>query len=73
MRSIEDLLRWYKNKDVVPTLKVIQKKMIAFSHIKFLDILKLGRTLPNLTDVCLHKSTDAKFYLFTEGDEDLLH
>ena len=35
-------------------------------------MLKLGCTLPNLTNICLHKSTDANFYLFTEGDKDLL-
>ena len=35
-------------------------------------MLKLGGTLPNLANICLHKSTDAKFYPFTEGDEDLL-
>ena len=35
-------------------------------------MLKLGCTLPNLANNCLHKSTDAKFYTFTEGDKDLL-
>ena len=30
-------------------------------------MLKLGCTLPN---ICLHNSTDAKFYPFTEGDKD---
>ena len=35
-------------------------------------MLKLGCTLPNLANICLHKSTDAKFYPFTEGDKDLL-
>ena len=34
-------------------------------------MLKLGCTLPNLANVCLHKSTDAKLYPFTEGDKDL--
>ena len=33
---------------------------------------KLGCTLPDLANICLHKSTDAKFYPFTEGDKDLL-
>ena len=28
--------------------------------------------VPNLANICLHKSTDAKFYPFTEGDKDLL-
>ena len=35
-------------------------------------MLKLGCTLPNLANICLHQSTDAKFYPFTEGDQDLL-
>ena len=35
-------------------------------------MLKLGCTLPNLANICLHKSTDAKLNTFTEGDEDLL-
>ena len=34
-------------------------------------MLKLVCTLPNLANICLHKS-DAKFYPFTEGDKDLL-
>ena len=35
-------------------------------------MLKLGCTLPNQANICLHKPTDAKCYLFTEGDEVLL-
>ena len=35
-------------------------------------MLKLGCTLPNLEYICLHKSTDAKFFSFTEGDKELL-
>ena len=34
-------------------------------------MLKLGRTLPNLANICLNKSTHAKFYPFTEGDKNL--
>ena len=34
-------------------------------------MLKLGCTLPNLANICLHKSTDAKFYRLTEADRDL--
>ena len=48
------------------------QKVIAFYHDKNIDMLKLGCTLPNLANICLHKSTDAKFYPFKEGDEDLL-
>ena len=35
-------------------------------------MLKLGCTLPNLANNCLHKSTSAKVYPFTETDKDLL-
>ena len=48
------------------------QKMIEFYHNKRIDMLKLGCTLPNLANVCLHKSTDSKFYPFTESDKDLL-
>ena len=71
MQTFKDFLRWYNNKDVVPTLEAMQK-MIAFYHNKGIDMLKLGCTLPNLANICLHKSTRAKFYPFTENDKDLL-
>ena len=48
------------------------QKMVDFYHDKGIDILKLGFALPNLAKFCLHKSTTAKFYPFTESDEDLL-
>ena len=71
MCTFEDFLRWYNNKDVVPTLEAMQK-MVAFCHNKGIDMLKLGCTIPNLANICLHKSTSAKFYPFTESDKDLL-
>ena len=71
MSSFKDFLRWYNKKDVVPTLEAMQK-MIVFYHDKDIDMLKLGYTLPNLANICLHKSTDAKFNPFTEGDKDIL-
>ena len=46
--------------------------MVAFYHDKDIDRLKLGGTLLNLANICQHKSTDAKFYTFTEGDRSLL-
>ena len=55
----------------MPTSEAMQK-MIAFYHDKDIDMLKLGCTLPNLANICLHKSTNAKFYPFTEADKDLL-
>ena len=71
MSSSNDFLHWYNNKDVVPTFEARQK-LIAFSHDKDIDMLKPGCTLPNLANICLHKSTHAKFYPFTDGDKDLL-
>ena len=70
MSSFNDFMRWYNNKDVVPTFEAMQK-MIPFFHDKDIDMLKLGCTLPNLANICLHQSTDATFYPFTEGDKDL--
>ena len=46
--------------------------MIEFYRNKGIDMLKLGCTLPNLANICLHKSTDSKFYPFTESGKDLL-
>ena len=71
MNSFKDFLRWYNNKDVVSALEAMEK-MIAFYHEKDIDMLKLGCSLPNLANICLQNSTDAKFYPFTEGDKDLL-
>ena len=71
MQFFSGFLKWYNNKDVVPTLEAMQK-MIEFHHNKGIDMLKLGSTLPNLVDNCLHKSTDSKFYTFTESDKDLI-
>ena len=71
MCTFNDFLRWYNNKDVVPTLETMQK-MLASYHKKGIDMLKLGCTLPNLANICLHNSTHAKYYPFTETDKDLL-
>ena len=48
------------------------QKMLAFYHTKGIDMLKLGCTLPNLANICLHKSTGATFYPLSETDKDLL-
>ena len=71
MKCFKDFLMWYNNKDVVPALEAMQK-MIKFYHQKEIDMLKLGCTLPSLANIFLHKSTDSKFYTFTESDKDLL-
>ena len=71
MQYFSDFLKWCNNKDVVPTLEAMQKK-IEFYHTKGIDMLKPGCTLPNLANICLHKSTDSNFYPVTESDNDLL-
>ena len=71
MSSFKDFLRWYNKKDVVPTLEAMQK-MIAFYHDKDMDMLNLGCTLTNLVNICIYKSTDAKFYPLLEGEKDIL-
>ena len=37
MSSIKNFLRWYNNKDVVPSLKAMQK-MIDFYHDEHIDV-----------------------------------
>ena len=71
MHNFSDFHKWYNNKDVNPTLEAMQK-MIEFYHNKGTYMLKLGPTLPSLASICLHKSTDSKFYLSTQSDKDLL-
>ena len=70
MTVFKDFLKWYNNKDVVPTLGAMQK-LIQFYDNKGIDMLKLRGTLPNLANICLHKSTNYKFYPFCESDKDL--
>ena len=62
MRNFSGFLKWYKKKDVVPTLEAMQK-LIDIYHNQEIDMLKLGCTLANLANICLHKSTDSYFYL----------
>ena len=42
--------------------------MVQFYHQKENDMLNFGCTLPNLANICLHKSTNEKFYPFCESD-----
>ena len=71
MQSFDDFLRWYNNKDVFPTLEAMQKR-VEFFHNKGIDTPKLGFTLPNLANICLHISFSSKFYPLTENDKDVL-
>ena len=70
MAKFRDFVKWYNNKDFVPTLEAMQR-MMEFYHNKGIDMLKLGCTLPNLANICLHKSTNHKFFTFVESDKDL--
>ena len=70
MTVLKDFLKWYNNRDVVPTLEA-QEKTIRFCHNKGIDMSELGCTLPNLANISLHKSTNYKFYTFCESDKDL--
>ena len=68
MCTFRDFLRWYNNKDVVPTLEAMQRKLV-FYHKKGIDMVKLLCTLSNLANICLHKSSSAKLHPFTETDK----
>ena len=46
--------------------------MIVFCYDKVIDMLQLAFPTLNLASICLYKSTDAKFYPFTEAVKDLL-
>ena len=56
MQSFKEFLRWYINKDVVPTLEAMQKK-VEYHHNEGIDMLKLGCTSPKLANICLHNFT----------------
>ena len=69
MPVFKDFSKKYNNKDVVETLEAM-RKIIKFYHNKGIDMIKLGRTLPNRANMCLHKSTNYKLYPFCERDKD---
>ena len=64
MSTFRDFVKWYNNKNIVPT-------MLEFYHNKGIDILKLRCTLPNLANICHHKSINHKLFPFVESDKDL--
>ena len=71
MRSFKDFLLWHNDRDVPPIMKE-NRKFVVFYHDKDIDLLKICSKLLNLANICLHESTDAKYYLFAEEDKDLL-
>ena len=68
MERFQDFLKWNNNRDVFPTLEVLQKWM-QFYLKKGIDMLKLGSTLPNLANCFLHSSTSLKFFPFNQEDK----
>ena len=48
------------------------QKVVDFYHNEGIGGLKLGFNLPILEGICLHKSTSAMFYPFTESDKGFL-
>ena len=68
MTTFQEFVKWYNNKDVVPTLEAMQKMMELYQN-NGMDMFKLGFTLPNFANTSLHRSTNNKFYPFVEADE----
>ena len=69
--TFRDFVKRYNKRVVVPTLETMQE-MMEFYHNKGIDLSKLGFTLPNLANICLHKSTKHRFFPFVESYKDLL-
>lgn len=73
MKTFKDFLIWYNDLDVVPFVQAIGK-MFDFYRAKNLDLFKDGLSVPGLTMKYLFKSSpDAKFWLFSEDDNDLYY
>ena len=70
MKTFKDFLEWYNNLDVIPFVEAVEK-MKEFYKLKKLDIFKDGVSLPGLVLKYLMKSTESKFSLFEQEDEDL--
>ena len=51
MRTFKDFLKWYNNKDIVPTLETVQNMMKIYRD-RGISMLKLGCPLPSLANIC---------------------
>ena len=69
MQPFAVFLKQYNIESVVPLIEAKQR-LIQFYHNKGINMLKLECTLPNLANVCFHKSTESNFYPSTEKDKD---
>ena len=63
MNEFKNFLKWYNNKDVVPTLEAMQK-VIQFYHNKEIDMLKLGCILDMLKLAKSSKHMSTQIYKF---------
>ncbi len=70
MKRFKDFLEWYNNLDVIPFVEAVQIMKLFYQERK-LDIFKDGVSLPGLVLKYLMKSTDSKFSLFEQDDNDL--
>ena len=72
-----------KNAAIQRRFALVQKQMSRANIVSYaetsqvlsqlgIDMVKLGCTLPNLANICLHNSNCANFYPLTESDKDLL-
>ena len=71
IRTIKDFFTLVQQQSRCPNTQS-NAKNACFCHRKEIDMLKLGCTLPNLANICMHKSTSAKFYPITEAHKNLL-
>jgi hypothetical protein len=68
MKTFKGFLEWYKNLDVLPFIKAVEK-MKDFNKLKNIDVFKDDVELPGLVLKYSIKSTDSDFYLFDEEDK----
>ena len=66
MQYLKVSFQWYDNKELPLTVEA-KKKMIWYYHNKGINVLELGCNLPQLPNIWLQNSTDAKFYPFPKG------
>ena len=71
MNSFKHFLRWYNNKDIVPTLEAMQT-LIAFSPRQRHRYVEAGFYITKPNQNFPHKFLNAKLYLFTEVAKHLL-
>ena len=71
MKTFEDYLMWYNNRDVAPFMEALQKQFDFYAQLG-LDMFKDGMSVPGLTLKYLFKtSKSATFTLFDRHNNDL--